>query len=87
MELIVQPVFVHKLGSWHQSLGIDSQLLRIWHIALAGVAQWIEYGLQMKESLVRFPVGAHARVAGQVPSAGHVTGNHTLMFLSLSPPQ
>ena len=50
--------------------------------ALAGVAQWIECGLQTKGSLVQFPVRAHAWVVGQVPSGGHVRGNHTLMFLS-----
>ena len=52
--------------------------------ALAGVAQWIESGLRTKGSPVRFPVRAHAWVAGQVPSGGHVRSNHTLMFLSLS---
>ena len=36
--------------------------------ALAGVAQWIERGLQIKGSLARFPVGTHAWVAGQVPT-------------------
>ena len=36
------------------------------------------------ESQVWFPVRAHAWVVGQVPSRGHVRGNHTLMFLSLS---
>ena len=35
-------------------------------------------------SPVQFPVRAHACVAGQVPSGGHMRGNHTLMFLSLS---
>ena len=39
--------------------------------------------LQTKESQVRFPVGAQAWVAGQVPSRGCARGNHTLMFLSL----
>ena len=34
-------------------------------------------------SLVRFPVRGHAWVAGQVPR-GHVRGNPTVMFLSLS---
>ena len=52
--------------------------------ALAGVAQWIECGLQTKRSPVRFPVKAYALVSGQVPSGGCVRGNHTLMFLSLS---
>ena len=40
--------------------------------------------LQTKGSLVRFPARTHAWVAGQVPSRGHMSGNHTLMFLSLS---
>ena len=52
--------------------------------ALAGVAQGLSTGLQIRGSLVRFPVRAHAWVAGQVPSGGHVRGNHTLMFLYLS---
>ena len=51
---------------------------------LAGVAQWIELGLQTAGLPVQFPVRAHAWVAGQVPSEGHVRGNHTLMVLSLS---
>ena len=38
---------------------------------LAGVAQWIEHGLQTKGSLVQFPVRAHAWVAGQIPSGGY----------------
>ena len=42
-------------------------------------------GLQTKGSPVRFPVRAHAWVAGQVPSGRHARGNHTLIFLSLSP--
>ena len=40
-------------------------------------------GLQTKRSLVRFPVRAHAWVAGQGLSRGLVRDNHTL-FLSLS---
>ena len=36
--------------------------------ALAGVAQWIECWPATKGSLVRFPVMAHAWVAGQVLS-------------------
>ena len=52
--------------------------------ALAGVAQWIECRLQTKGLPVRFPVRAHAWVAGQVLSTGHTRGNHTLIFLSLS---
>ena len=53
--------------------------------AMAGVAQWIECGLWTKGSPVQFPVRAHAWVASQVPSGGHMRGNHTLLFLSLSP--
>ena len=41
-------------------------------------------GLRSKGSLVRFPVRAHTWVVVQVLSGGHVRGNHTLMFLSLS---
>ena len=52
-------------------------------MALAGVAQWIECGLKTKGSQVRFPVRAHAWIAGQIPSGGHGRGNPTLIFLSL----
>ena len=51
-----------------------------WLVWLSGLSA----GLWTKGSLVRFPVRAHASVAGQVPSGGRVRGNHTLMFLSLS---
>ena len=37
-----------------------------------------------KRLQVRFPVRAHAWVVGQVPTCGHVRGNHTLTFLSPS---
>ena len=53
-------------------------------LAPAAVAQWIERGLRTKESLVQFPVRAHAWVVGQVPSRECARGDHTLMFLSLS---
>ena len=55
--------------------------------ALASVAQWIEHGpvnQRVTGQRVQFPVRAHAWVAGQVPSGGHMRSNHTLMFLSLS---
>ena len=42
----------------------------------------VDRAWRTKGSLVRFPVRAHAWVAGQVPSRGQVRGNHTLMFLS-----
>ena len=51
---------------------------------------WLEWlselsaGLQTKGLPVQFPVGVHAWVAGQVPTAVCVRGNHTFMFLSLS---
>ena len=51
-----------------------------WLVWLSGLSA----GLRTKGSPVRFPVGAHAWVAVQVPSGGHVRGNRTLMFLSLS---
>ena len=52
--------------------------------ALAGVAQWMECGLRTKGLPARFLVRAPAWVAGWDPAGGHVRGNHTLMFLSLS---
>ena len=53
------------------------------YTSLAGVAQWIEcWPVNQRMVVVRFPVRAHAWAAGQVPSRGHVRGNHTLMFLS-----
>ena len=45
---------------------------------------WLS-GLNIKGLPVQFPVRAHAWVAGQVPSRGRVRGNHTLVFVSLSP--
>ena len=41
--------------------------------------------LRTKGLRVQFPIWAHAWVVGQVPSRGCARGNHTLMFLSLSP--
>ena len=51
-----------------------------WLVWLRGLSA----SLQTKESWVCFPVRAHTWVAGQVSSRGHMRGNHTLMFLSLS---
>ena len=54
--------------------------------ALAGVAQWIERGLQTKWLPVQFPVRAHAWVVGQIPSRGCVRGQpHIDISLPLSP--
>ena len=53
---------------------------RAWLVWLTG----LNTKLQTKQSLVLFPVRAHAWVAGQVPCRGSVRSNHTLMFLSLS---
>ena len=54
------------------------------HVAVAGVAQWIERKPANQGLLVGFPVRAQAWAAGQVPSREHTRGNHILMFLSLS---
>ena len=54
-----------------------SQILP-WLVWLSGLSA----SLRTKGLPVQFPVRAHAWVAGQVPSRGHVRGNHTLMFLS-----
>ena len=51
-----------------------------WLVWLSG----LNTSLRIKGSPVRFSVRAHAWVVGQVPSKGHVGGNHALMFLSLT---
>ena len=62
-------------------MGQKKKLSLPWLVWLSG----LNMGLWTKGSLVPFPVGAGAWVAGQVPSGGCSRGNHTLMFLSLSP--
>ena len=52
-----------------------------WLVWLRGLSA----GLRTKGSPVQFPGRAHAWVLCQVPSRVCVRGNHTLMFLSLSP--
>ena len=51
-----------------------------WLVWLSG----LRASMQTKGSLVRFPVRAHAWVAGQVPSRGRARVNHTLMFPPLA---
>ena len=51
---------------------------RPWLACLSGLST----GLRTKVSRILFPLRAHAWVAGQVPSRGHMRGNHTLVFLS-----
>ena len=51
-----------------------------WLVWLSGLSA----GQRTKCLPFQFPVRAHAWVAGQVPSGGHVRGNHTLPFLSFS---
>ena len=54
-------------------------------MALAGVAHWIAWHpVNQGGRWFDFPSRAQAWVAGWVPSVGHMRGNHTLMFLSLS---
>ena len=58
---------------------------KISHAALAGVAQCIEHWPVNQRVAGSIPsLGTHTWVVGQVPSRGHVRGNHTLIFLSLS---
>ena len=57
------------------------KIVLLWLVWLSGLSA----GLLTKESPVRFPVRAYAWVVGQVLSRGCMRGNHTLMFLSLSP--
>ena len=60
------------------------QYTNIYLIALDGVAQWIEHGLQTRGSPVQFPLRAYAWVAGQDASMGCMRSNHTLIVLSPS---
>ena len=50
-----------------------------WLVWLNGLST----GPQTKGSPIQFPIRARAWVVSQVPSRGHMRGNHTLMFLSL----
>ena len=52
---------------------------------LAGVAQWTECQPVNQSVTDSIPSQGTAWVASQVPSKGHERGNHTFMFLSLSP--
>ena len=56
---------------------VKNKLYQPWLVWLSGLSA----GLQTKGLPVRFPVRAHAWVAGQVPSRGRMRGNHTSMFL------
>ena len=70
-----------KLGRpGSEESGIKPGLVQPCLVWLSGLSA----GLQTKGSPVQFPFGAHAWVAGQVPSRGCVRGNHTVMFFSLS---
>ena len=90
----ISPPLNHKTLWWlehnhhkcKQMRETDTQkvMLMLLSTALAGVAQWIECQTVNPKVASWFPVRAHAWVAGQDPSGGHVRGNHTLMFLSLS---
>ena len=66
----------------HRTLRQVPCIITAW--ALAGVAQWIEHRLWNKGLPFRFPVRAHAWVAGQVPSTGRWRSNtHTDISLPL----
>ena len=74
----------YRYGLGKLEFSVREKVIKKLNNALAGVAQWIERRLWTNGSPARFPVRAHAWVGGQVPSGGHVSSNHTLMFLSLS---
>ena len=55
---------------------------RLWLVWFSGLST----GLQTKGLLVQFLVRVHAWVAGQIPSTGHMKGNHTLKIkISVEP--
>ena len=83
------PVVFAFLSLFNNSVGEIDRVLRKkekankpWLVCLSGLST----SLRTKGWQVRFPVRAHAWVAGQVPCGGCVGGSHTLMFLSLSLP-
>ena len=49
------------------------------------MAQWIQCLPVNQRSPVQFPVRVHDYIVGQAPSRECMRGNHTLMFLYLSP--
>ena len=69
--------------SWLQGDWRRSRSFLKWSVSPGWWLSGLSEGLITKRSPVRFPVRAHAWVAGQVPSRGHMRGNHMLMFLCL----
>ena len=63
---------------------IKRKVRNYFELALAGVAQWIEHGSANQRVTGSIPSHGTCQVVGHVPSRGHLRGNHTLMFLSLS---
>ena len=72
-----------KLCVWKEAWNLTLKKYNM--MALAGMAQWIEHRPANQRVAGSIPSGGTLWVVGQVPSRGHVRGNHTLMFLSLSP--
>ena len=64
----------------HQNLMASDDDYQPWLAWLRGLST----SLRSKGPPVQFPVRALAWFVGQVPSRGHIRGNHTLMFLSSS---
>ena len=89
LALPSSPLSYANAGSGAVSWGMPSwPVQEQWTYLLKFVHNWpwlvwlsgLSAGLQIRGSLVQFPVTAQAWVAGQVPSRGRVEGNHTLMF-------
>ena len=83
-----QPDFygTDEIAKWYRYHLENSLTLsyKVKHMALTGVAQWIEYQPVNQRVAGPIPSQAHAWVTGQVPRWRQRRGNHTLMFLSLS---
>ena len=78
---VVQPQTKNGLYIF-QLLGKNKKKI---HLALPGVAQWIEsMGLQTEMSLDRFPVGAHSWITGQVLSWGRARNNQSMFLLHIN---
>ena len=83
---------IHLLQSFFKKNDYPTVRLWIWQAlktdseALAGVAQWMNAGLQTKVLLVQFPVRAYAWAVGHDPHGGGAEGQlHIDVSLFLPP--
>ena len=84
IKIIVEIKFAHPQYVVTRSSKINISYQYVGKGVLAGVAQWIEYRLVNQRVTGSIASQGMCLGCGPVPSWGRVTGNDTLMFLSLS---